>query len=68
MAVAASEISYLSGMDDLSLSLSQRIDDALRNIKAEVARVTILEQEYRDVQEQCIRHCKYSGTTECNTG
>lgn len=58
MAEAASEMSYLSGMDNLSLSLSQRIDDALRNIKEEVARVTILEQEYCDVQEQCIRHCK----------
>ncbi|XP_076685929.1 uncharacterized protein LOC143377959 [Andrena cerasifolii] len=64
MAEAASEMSYLSGMDNLSISLSQRIDDALRNIKEEVALVTVLEQEYCDVQEQCIRHSSKTNSNE----
>ncbi|XP_017883796.1 uncharacterized protein LOC108627203 isoform X1 [Ceratina calcarata] len=56
MAVAASEISYLSGLDNLSISLTQRIDDALQNIKEEVNHIAILEQEYCDVQRACIEN------------
>ncbi|CAL7943156.1 unnamed protein product [Xylocopa violacea] len=56
MAVAASEISYLSGLDSLSFTLTQRIDDALKNIKEEVKNIAVLEQEYCDVQRECIEN------------
>ncbi|CAK9832380.1 hypothetical protein ANTRET_LOCUS9213 [Anthophora retusa] len=56
MAVAASEISYLSGLDSLSFTLTQRIDDALKNIREEVNHIAILEQEYCDVQKECIKN------------
>ncbi|XP_071858347.1 uncharacterized protein [Bombus fervidus] len=55
MAVAASELSYLSGLDNLSFTLTQRIDDALRIIKEEVNHIMILEQEYCGVQKECIK-------------
>lgn len=58
MATAATEISYLSGMDNLSFTLSQRIDDALRNIKEEFNSLASLEQEYCEIQEKCIRNTK----------
>lgn len=60
MAVAISEISYLSGMDNLSLALSQRTEEALRNIKEEVNSITALEQEYCRVQEECIKHSEHT--------
>lgn len=56
MAVAACELSYLSGMENLSATLSKRIDDALQNIREEVNYISTLEQEYCDVQEQCIKN------------
>lgn len=56
MAVAASELSYLSGLDNLSFTLTQRIDDALRIIKEEVNHIMILEQEYCGVQKECIQN------------
>ncbi|XP_014474559.1 PREDICTED: uncharacterized protein LOC106744371 [Dinoponera quadriceps] len=58
MAVAASELSFLSGMDSLSSSLCQRIDDALSNVKTEVENNLKLEQAYRHIQEQCIKDNK----------
>lgn len=60
MAVAASELSYLSGMDNLSFTLTKRIDDALKIIKEEVNHIMFLEQEYCDVQKECIENCKYN--------
>ncbi|XP_032689331.1 uncharacterized protein LOC116852782 isoform X2 [Odontomachus brunneus] len=56
MAVAASELSFLSGMDSLSNSLCQRIDDALSNVKIEVESNLELEQAYRHIQQQCIKN------------
>lgn len=67
MAVAASEISYLSGLDNLSISLTQRIDDALKNIKEEVNHIAILEQEYRDVQRACIENSNNTEASEDET-
>lgn len=58
MAVAASELSFLSGMDSLSNSLCQRIDDALNNVKIEVESNLELEQAYRHIQQQCIKNSK----------
>ncbi|XP_076639801.1 uncharacterized protein LOC143351780 isoform X2 [Colletes latitarsis] len=56
LAVAASDLSYLSGMDNLSFSLSQQLDDVLKRIKTEVDNIEMLEGEYCDIQEQCIRN------------
>lgn len=58
MAVAASELSFLSGMDSLSSSLCQRIDDALGNVRMEIESNMELEKVYRRVQEQCIKESK----------
>ncbi|XP_054015263.1 uncharacterized protein LOC128896098 isoform X1 [Hylaeus anthracinus] len=59
LAVAVSDLCYLSGMDNLSFSLSQHLDDVLKRIKTEVDLIAILEEEYCDIQEQCIRNCEY---------
>ncbi|XP_011152380.1 uncharacterized protein LOC105191004 isoform X2 [Harpegnathos saltator] len=58
MAVATSEISFLSGMDSLSNLLCQRINDVLDNVKKEVESNLELEQAYRHIQEQCIKNSK----------
>ncbi|KAG7199399.1 hypothetical protein KM043_014030 [Ampulex compressa] len=63
MAEAAAEMSYLSGMDNLAITLSQRIEDALKNIKLESVSVLELEAEYRRMQERCIKN---ADTTELN--
>ena len=54
MAVSASEVSFISGMDNLSTTLCQRIDDAVNNVQKEVAQNQMLEEEYTIVQQQCI--------------
>lgn len=54
MALTASEVCYLAGMDNLSMTLCQRIDDALRNVQKEMDQVQKLENDYRYVQQQCI--------------
>lgn len=64
MAVAASEISYLSGLDSLSITLTQRIDDALKNIREEVNHIAMLEQEYCDVQKACIENLNKTDVSE----
>lgn len=58
MAVAASETTYLAGMDNLSTTLCQRIDDALTNMQKEIDSNKILEDEYCRIQQQCIIKCK----------
>ncbi|OXU31667.1 hypothetical protein TSAR_000708 [Trichomalopsis sarcophagae] len=55
MAEAASEISFLAGMDNLSTSLTQRIDDALVKIQTEKTNNSQLEEEYTRVQEESIK-------------
>ena len=60
MAEAASEISFLAGMDNLSISLTQRIDDALGKIQTEKTNNTQLEEEYVRVQEESIKNGKIS--------
>ncbi|XP_015601708.1 uncharacterized protein LOC107270840 [Cephus cinctus] len=54
MAVAASEISYLSDMENLSTTLCQRIDDALSKMQKEITNNQILEDEYRLIQQKSI--------------
>ncbi|EZA47657.1 hypothetical protein DMN91_012573 [Ooceraea biroi] len=58
MAEAASMLSYLSGMDNISNTLQQRIDDALNKIKVEIESNAELEREYLRIQEQCIKDNK----------
>lgn len=60
MAEAATEISYLSGMDNLSTTLCDRIDDALNKMQHEIDKNKMLEDEYSRVQEECVRKCKIS--------
>ncbi|KAJ8687029.1 hypothetical protein QAD02_022823 [Eretmocerus hayati] len=55
MAEAASEVSFLAGMDNLSSTLIQRIDDALMKIHGEEANNTQLENEYVRVQEESVK-------------
>ncbi|XP_066587260.1 uncharacterized protein [Prorops nasuta] len=54
MASAATEISFLSGMDNLSISLSERIENALRNVKREINSNEEVERAYRYTQQQSI--------------
>lgn len=58
MAVAASELSYLSGMDTLSNMLCERIENALNNVKIEIGKNLEAEKAYRYIQEQCIKDSK----------
>jgi hypothetical protein len=55
MSEAASEISFLAGMDNLSITLTQRIDDALIKIQAEKNSNSELEKEYIKVQKESIK-------------
>ncbi|XP_046488116.1 uncharacterized protein [Neodiprion pinetum] len=64
MAVAASETTYLAGMDNLSTTLCQRIDDALINMQKEIDLNKVLEEEYCRVQQQCIIKCRERSTKE----
>ncbi|XP_043466393.1 uncharacterized protein LOC122501167 [Leptopilina heterotoma] len=54
MAVATTEVTFLTGMDNLSVTLCQRIDDAVNNIQKEIAQNKILEEEYTVIQQKCI--------------
>lgn len=54
MAVATTEVSFLTGMDNLSTTLCQRIDDAVNNIQKEISQNQILEEEYTIIQQKCI--------------
>ncbi|XP_018397226.1 PREDICTED: uncharacterized protein LOC108775383 isoform X1 [Cyphomyrmex costatus] len=58
MAVASAELSYMCGIDSLSSTLQQRIEDALAKVKAETDSNTKLEQAYWHIQEQCIKGSK----------
>ncbi|XP_012264309.2 uncharacterized protein LOC105690794 isoform X2 [Athalia rosae] len=52
MVVATSEITFLAGMDNLSTSLCQRIDDALIKMQREIDQNNQLEEEYRHIQQK----------------
>jgi hypothetical protein len=58
MAEAASTLSYLTGLDNISSTLQQRLDDALKKVKIEIDSNTELEREYLRIQEQCIKDSK----------
>ncbi|XP_076173345.1 uncharacterized protein LOC143149656 [Ptiloglossa arizonensis] len=64
LAVAASDLSYLSGMDNLSFTLSQQLDDILKRIKTEVDCIATLEEEYCSVQAQCIKNSNKTNDNE----
>ncbi|XP_031825906.1 uncharacterized protein LOC116424098 isoform X2 [Nomia melanderi] len=64
MAVAASDLSYLSGMDNLCFSLTKQIDDVFKSMQQESEFIATLEQEYCDIQEQCIRNSTNSDNKE----
>jgi len=54
MAVASAELSYLCGMDSLTSTLQQRIEDAIGKVKAVTDSNTELERAYWRMQEQCV--------------
>lgn len=58
MAVASAGLSYMCGMDSLTSTLQQRIEDALGKVKAETDSNTELERTYWCIQEQCIKGSK----------
>jgi len=58
MAVASTELCYICGMDNLTDTLQQRIEDALNRVKAETNSNTELERAYWQIQEQCIKGSK----------
>lgn len=60
MAESATEICLSYGMDNLCSTLSERINDAVRNIDKEVFNNQELEKEYSYVQQQCITETKDS--------
>lgn len=55
MAVASAELCYMCGMDSLTDTLQQRIEDALNRVKAETDSNAKLERAYWHIQEQCIK-------------
>ncbi|XP_014212210.1 uncharacterized protein LOC106642086 [Copidosoma floridanum] len=67
MSEAASEISFLAGMDNLSTSLTQRIDDALRKVQIEKQSNSELEHEYVRIQEEAIKNANKKNDTEDDT-
>lgn len=60
MAESASEICYSYGMNNLCSTLSERINDAVKNIEKEIYNNQELEKEYSYVQQQCIIETKDS--------
>ncbi|XP_076282393.1 uncharacterized protein LOC143209940 [Lasioglossum baleicum] len=56
LVVAASDLSYLSDMDNLSCSLSMQAGNIKESIQKEITNIAVLEREYSDIQEKCIRH------------
>ncbi|XP_033331585.1 uncharacterized protein LOC117223425 [Megalopta genalis] len=56
LAVAASDLSYLSGMDNLYFSLSGQIENIAKSVQQEIDHIAILEEEYNFIQEKCIRN------------
>ncbi|XP_063976191.1 uncharacterized protein LOC135162037 [Diachasmimorpha longicaudata] len=55
MAKAVTNVSFLAGMDNLSISLSERMEDAQKQKEREVCDNKKLETEYYKIQEQCVR-------------
>lgn len=58
MTVASAELCYMCGMDSLTSTLQQRIEDALNRVKAETNSNAELERTYWHIQEQCIKDSK----------
>lgn len=58
MATAASEMSYLSGMENLAITLNQRIDDALSQLNGQMNKNNALETEYYHIQKEQIEKSK----------
>ncbi|XP_011862644.1 PREDICTED: uncharacterized protein LOC105559157 isoform X2 [Vollenhovia emeryi] len=58
MAAASAELCYMCGMDSLTGTLQQRIEDALNRVKVEANSNAELERAYRHIQERCIQGSK----------
>lgn len=55
MVEAVSVVSNSAGMDNLAMTLCQRMDDALKNKDRELGDNQLLEKAYYRLQEKCIK-------------
>ncbi|XP_057329510.1 uncharacterized protein LOC130670230 [Microplitis mediator] len=55
MVEAVSVVSHSAGMDNLAMTLCERMDDALKNKDREIRDNKLLEKEYYSLQEECIK-------------
>lgn len=55
MAEAVTVLSQSAGMDNLAMSLCERMDDALKHKAQELRENKQLEGEYHKLQEKCVK-------------
>lgn len=58
MAESVTTLAYLSSLDNLSLTLCERMDDALRQKDNQVRENKKLEKEYIGLQEKVVKQSK----------
>ena len=61
MSVAITEAAYMADIPNLSISLCQRMDDAL-NMNKEIEQNKLLDLEYNILEQECIKKHKYQQT------
>lgn len=54
MVEAASVVSNSAGMENLAMTLCERMDDALKNKDREIRDNNLLEKQYNNLQEKCV--------------
>ncbi|KAG8034754.1 hypothetical protein G9C98_007830 [Cotesia typhae] len=54
MVEAASVVSNSAGMENLAMTLCERMDDALKNKNREIRDNNLLEKQYNNLQEKCV--------------
>lgn len=55
MAEAATIVSHSAGMDNLAMTLCERMDDAIKHKDREILTNKKLEQEYFNIEERCVK-------------
>ncbi|XP_078038365.1 uncharacterized protein LOC144470745 [Augochlora pura] len=64
LAVAASDLSYLSGMENAYSLLSGQVENIAKSVQQEIDYIATLEKEYSIIQEKCIRSESEKDTDE----
>lgn len=62
MAESVTNVSFLAGLDNLSISLSERMQDAQKHKDKQISDNQKLETEYLKMQQQCVRQRKNNST------